>query len=85
VKRALGILFCCTLALAAGLGVAFLQARVHQDAGELDRLTKESEAFELKRDHLEEENERIELEVRERWNAAEMKEGEVEEGEVEEP
>ncbi|MAE46462.1 MAG: hypothetical protein CMJ86_06160 [Planctomycetes bacterium] len=78
-KRALGILFCCTLVLAAGLGVAVLQATVHQDAGELDRLTKESEAFELKRAHLEEENARIELGVREQWNATEMKEGEVEE------
>jgi hypothetical protein len=84
VKRALGILFCCTLVLAAGLVVAILQAGVYQVAGELDRLTKESVAFELKRAHLEEENARIELVVREQLNAAEMKEEEVEEGEVEE-
>ncbi len=75
-KRALGILFCCTLALAAGLVVAILQAGVYQVAGELDRLTKESEAFELKRDHLEEENERIELVVREQLNAKVMRESE---------
>ncbi len=74
-RRALGILFCSTLVLAAGLGVAFLQAKIHQDAGELDRLTEESEAFELKRAHLEEENERIELAAREQWNADPMKEG----------
>lgn len=75
-KRAVAILSTSTLVLAAGLGVAVLQAEVHYAAGELDRLTGESVAFELKRAHLEEENARIELAVRERWNATTMNEGE---------
>lgn len=75
-RRVLATVLCSTLVVAAGLGVAVLQAKVHHAAGELDSLTGESVAFELKRAHLEEENARIELAVRERWNGAAMSEGE---------
>jgi hypothetical protein len=80
-KRNLAILFAATLTVGAGLGVGYLQATVHQAAGELHRLTEKSVAFELKQAHLEEENARIELAVRKRWNAGEMPEGNKVKGE----
>jgi hypothetical protein len=80
-KRNLAILFCSTLAVGVALGVAFLQAAVYHAAGEFDQLTERSVAFELKRAHLEEENARIELAVRKRWNAGVKSEGNMVEGE----